>query len=1314
MKIKNLLILIITVLSVLCIGSVYAETDTLYPVDEWYFIDDFDDKSVDLSKKYTAVGTLPSLGVYDNTSVAVFDPENITSGSRMGFNILKTTDENYIKMTEAFEAGEELCFEFRANFQDIDRLGLNENFFNALFLIRYIDNNIYFGDTRLDPYTNISNGWHKFSVMIYMDKDGAIKVKNVKVDNIFYKIDTMKNKTTLENFYNRLGWIYIDRYVSSGIGTTESKSKMYLDYVKIYKPKDYDDILMLNRFYSSKMSGYSSYNTYREDWLDSLLETGEFSDLTYTYEENAVDETVRDVREDRYEHIYRLKGMAAEYTVSGRTHYKNQEFLTKLEKAIDFYVTSKFDRTGNTGNWSNALECPTILADVFLMLRESGYTLPENWITISKSHYFDFHTRVGYATGNNGAYEFAMNTSNLPITCGLWRVLAVLFNDITYVEKIYDSLAVSMTDHTDENGNGVIANDVNTGVPDGVTGISYFGDGFYPDGTYMGHGPLQYSFGYGKQYLEGCGSFVQAAAGTKYQFSKEELEVLAGILLDNMRWVTRGDNADFNALGRHTNSPDSNGKITNTIRTKLTFLSNYLLSEPDMPRYDELLQLKSDIEEDIAVNKNGNTSKNYVTGNKYFWNSDLMAHHRDNYSSILKMSSTRTLKTERVSDDGNNNYYLATGTLSVMLTGHEYEKAMAVWDWDRIPGITALNKEEDVPEIPSNSNRSYGSHSFVGGVSDGNYGAAAMDYSDNLKPKTFEEYENPSAPIVEAKKSWFFFDDEIVALGTDISSTDTENNLLTNLEQSILNGNVTYNDASGKAVLTEESTYSSDGIRWVQHGNIGYVFPELQSVTVSNKAQTGNARRKGDTSYPYYTENIFSLYIDHGKGVTDGSYSYIVVPGKSVDDIESYAADSPVNILRNDENIQAVFHKNLRIAQIVFRTAGSLNVYGYTVSVDKPCVVMIDFSGESIKTYVQNPLNTSIDVAVNFKHGDVECGTLNFKTKNGLYAGQTVAEFIEKADLPENEVLYPVLNWYLNEDFDEENLDISQKYVNVQGNPMPSAGVYDDTSVAVFDAEVMRMNGKSRLGFSIFKDSDGFYQKFKNDFENGEEICLEFRANFQDDGLGCNELFFNDLFYIRYLENRTEFAGKNIKYPIANGWHKFSVVVYADDEGIIRYKNLKVDDTLFEGDIFGTSRDTFEKFYYRLGWFYITNYVSSSVNNTKTSSKMYLDYIRLYSIKADTFTDDNGNKVQAAKDVTKVNLNKSAVKDGSMIIVGFYNADNVLTGSNVFNINIEEEGTVIEKPLTKPDNYSDIRVFVFESKETIKPLTESVLFSDTI
>jgi len=210
--------------------------------------------------------------------------------------------------------------------------------------------------------------------------------------------------------------------------------------------------------------------------------------------------------------------------------------------------------------------------------------------------------------------------------------------------------------------------------------------------------------------------------------------------------------------------------------------------------------------------------------------------------------------------------------------------------------------------------------------------------------------------------------------------------------------------------------------------------------------------------------------------------------------------------------------------------------------------------------------------------------------------------------------LYPADQWFLNDDFDDQTVDLSKKYSNVQGNPMPHVGMYDDETVAVFDCDIMRASGKTRIGFSILRDTDEGYVNMKSAFEGGEEICLEFRANFQDDGLGCNELFFNDLFYIRYLENRTEFAGKNIKYPIENGWHRFSVIVYADENNVIRYKNLRVDDTVFDGDVFPASRDTFEEFYYRLGWFYISNYVSSSVNNTLTSTKMYLDYVRVYSI----------------------------------------------------------------------------------------------------
>ena len=46
---------------------------------------------------------------------------------------------------------------------------------------------------------------------------------------------------------------------------------------------------------------------------------------------------------------------------------------------------------------------------------------------------------------------------------------------------------------------------------------------------------------------------------------------------------------------------------------------------------------------------------------------------------------------------------------------------------------------------------------FVGAVTDGLYGAVAFDFRS-------------PHDMVKAKKSWFFFDDEYVCLGTDINS----------------------------------------------------------------------------------------------------------------------------------------------------------------------------------------------------------------------------------------------------------------------------------------------------------------------------------------------------------------------------------------------------------------------------------------------------------------------------------------------------------------------------------------------------------------
>ena len=92
--------------------------------------------------------------------------------------------------------------------------------------------------------------------------------------------------------------------------------------------------------------------------------------------------------------------------------------------------------------------------------------------------------------------------------------------------------------------------------------------------------------------------------------------------------------------------------------------------------------------------------------------------------------------------------------------------------------------------------------SFVGGVSDGTFGAAAMVFDQTeVFPRVNGTY--GVAGIVydqsfllnriqtQGRKSWFFFDREMVALGAGITSSRAER-IGTTLNQTLLHGPVQY------------------------------------------------------------------------------------------------------------------------------------------------------------------------------------------------------------------------------------------------------------------------------------------------------------------------------------------------------------------------------------------------------------------------------------------------------------------------------------------------------------------------------------------
>lgn len=273
---------------------------------------------------------------------------------------------------------------------------------------------------------------------------------------------------------------------------------------------------------------------------------------------------------------------------------------------------------------------------------------------------------------------------------------------------------------------------------------------------------------------------------------------------------------------------------------------------------------------------------------------------------------------------------------------------------------------------------------------------------------------------MKAKKSWFFFDDEIVSLGTDIQSTGTKE-VYSNINQCILDGDVLYNDGTEKK-LDDNAKLSADNTSWIYHGKIGYIVPNGQKVTFSNELQRGNGRRKEQTNYPYFGRNIFSMYINHGATVKNGGYSYITVPGISKEELEEYSKDIPVEIVRNDSKIQAVYHKKLDVLEAVFRTPGEVLSLenGLKISVDTPCVLIFKRIDGGVCITVQNPRNNYAEIGV-YLNEKIETDKsewdekkqmsfISIKTRNGIFAGESVSanltsklisniEYIPKSDV---------------------------------------------------------------------------------------------------------------------------------------------------------------------------------------------------------------------------------------------------------------------------------------------------------------------------
>jgi chondroitin AC lyase len=239
-----------------------------------------------------------------------------------------------------------------------------------------------------------------------------------------------------------------------------------------------------------------------------------------------------------------------------------------------------------------------------------------------------------------------------------------------------------------------------------------------------------------------------------------------------------------------------------------------------------------------------------------------------------------------------------------------------------------------------------------------------------------------------AKKAWFFFDGEYVALGAGITlADDKEHAVATDVNQPLLMGDVLTSDGPVSGKKDFDATHRV----WVLHDHVGYIFAPGAKIEVSAGPQTGAWSDFGTGSSVPVTTPVFDLWIDHGTAPKDASYEYTVAPGTTVAETAKMAAHPDVVVLANSVSTQAVYNKALKLAEIAFRAAGasetlmSIETPVGKVTADHSCLLLVRQAAGGWKVTAANPENLPLTL-----HVTVKGKKLAIELPGGNLAGSSV------------------------------------------------------------------------------------------------------------------------------------------------------------------------------------------------------------------------------------------------------------------------------------------------------------------------------------
>jgi chondroitin AC lyase len=439
-------------------------------------------------------------------------------------------------------------------------------------------------------------------------------------------------------------------------------------------------------------------------------------------------------------------------------------------------------------------------------------------------------------------------------------------------------------------------------------------EGIQPDFSFHQHGPQQQFGNYGLSFISSMSYYANVFGGTGIGFSSAQISILRDYVFDGENWIVWHGYMDVNACNRQLFKQAQSGKALALCVATDQLKKADLANEKD---YNNLIQ--RNLHPGSLAEK---------PQSKHFWRSDLTVNRSANHYISVRACSPRLIGTEFTNNENKKGHFIADGTTIVMRRGDEFKDIFPIWDWNRLPGVTAPILDSIIPRTKTDNYRN--PNSFVGGLA---------HHTNSIS--TFHLDRNK----VNAKKSWFYLSGILVCLGVDIES-NSGSEIVTGVNQVLQRSKVTLTTKQGQSIQPNDTLAQFNNLHAVWHDSIGYIFPKNDSLSIYIGSQSGDWHSIAD---PYssgkLSGRVFKLWLEHGVNASSSSaYEYIVLPSISLKKLADFSQNTPIEIVANRSDIQGVRFKDGSVFQYVFHNPCRINTFSTHdyVEAKNPGLLMIE------------------------------------------------------------------------------------------------------------------------------------------------------------------------------------------------------------------------------------------------------------------------------------------------------------------------------------------------------------------------------------